>query len=447
MKRTGIFRIAVRTVCVLAPAWFAWLTAGAYPLDGAAQSGIRRLAGYGEAQQRAGAPKLPPGALLGVDAISLRLADMPADAPDFDAAPADPALSEALTRLLARRDRSYGIVVVDWTDPDNIRWGAVRPDVQQNPGSVGKIVTMAALFDALARAFPDTGERARVLRETRVPAGEWIIADDHVVPHFQPDSGRNRFRPLEVRDEFTLSEWVDHMISPSANAAGSVVWREAMLVEHFGARYPVSADEARAFFDASPPAELAELALRISVRPLADANIDTARLQQGSFWTRVGKRRVPGTISFATPRELARFVFRLEQGRLVDAWSSLEMKRYLYMTKRRYRYVYAPELADLAVYFKSGSLYQCRPEEGYRCGKYLGNARNMMNSVAIVETLPATETPRRYGVALMSNVLKVNSAWDHSRIAAAIDELVATGRAEAIRDTGSDQDIAGSGQS
>ena len=37
------------------------------------------------------------------------------------------------------------------------------------------------------------------------------------------------------------------------------------------------------------------------------------------------------------------------------------MKRYLYMTKKRYRYVYAPELANAAVYFKSGSFYRASP--------------------------------------------------------------------------------------
>ena len=86
------------------------------------------------------------------------------------------------------------------------------------------------------------------------------------------------------------------------------------------------------------------------------------------------------------------------------------MKRYLYFTKKRYRYAYAPELAQAAVYFKSGSHYRCEPEPGYACGKYRGNAHNLMNSVAIVES-PAAPGPgrKRYLVALMSNVLRKNS--------------------------------------
>ena len=239
-----------------------------------------------------------------------------------------------------------------------------------------------------------------------------------------------------------LAEWIDHMISASANAAGAVVWRESMLLRHFGSRYPVSAGEARDFFRSTPPRELTALSLAVSHEPLQGLGIRMADLQQGSMWTRTGKRYVPGVPSYATPRTLAELGFRMEQGRLVDAWSSLEMKRYLYMTKRRYRYAYAPELADAAIYFKSGSLYQCRPEEGYRCGKYMGNAKNYMNAVTIVEW-PDTRT--RYLVTLMSNVLKINSAWDHARLGVAVDEAVRTRAAVEVRETGTEEEIRASG--
>ena len=161
------------------------------------------------------------------------------------------------------------------------------------------------------------------------------------------------------------------------------------------------------------------------------------------------KRQVRGVGgSRASPRELARWLLRLEQGRLVDAWSSLEMKRYLYMTKRRYRYVYAPELAQAAVYFKSGSLYRCVPEAGYRCGKYLGNAQNAMNSVVIVESPARAEgTRKRYLVALTSDVRKINSAWDHSRLGAAIEEIVRSRQPVKLREAGSAQEIERSGMS
>ncbi|NNJ64263.1 MAG: hypothetical protein HKP16_01765 [Xanthomonadales bacterium] len=415
---------------------------GAYPLDGEETSGIRRLQGYLNAQAQG--VRLPAGALLGLDDIGLRLEGMEPVA--FDEAPQDEDLQTALAKLLKNRDPSYSVVVIDYSDPDDIRWGAVRPDIRQNAGSVGKILCMLALFDGLARAFPDPVDRARILRETVVPGGDWVLGDTHDVPHYNPATGRNRFAVIQPRDEFRLSEWLDHMVSPSANAAGAVVWREAMLLRHFGDAYPVSSEQRESFFRDSRPSELRELALAVIAEPLAAAGIDTGSLQQGSFWTYASKRKVPGTSSFATTRELARFLFNLEQGRLVDEWSSLEMKRYLYTTKRRYRYVYAPELNNSAVYFKSGSLYKCKAEEDFVCRKYHGNVWNMMNSVAIVESPAGVEPQRRYVVALMSNVLRQNSAWDHSRIAAAIERLLTTGAAATIQEKGTEKEITASGQ-
>ena len=204
-------------------------------------------------------------------------------------------------------------------------------------------------------------------------------------------------------------------------------------------------EESERFFAETPKSKLAALALAVVTEPLAAAGIDTKNLQQGSFWTTTSKYKVPGTVSFATPRELARLVFRIEQGRLVDEWSSLQMKKYMYLTKRRYRYAYAPELNKDAVFFKSGSLYSCQPEEGFRCDKYMGNVRNMMNSVAAVHGQSADEPA--YIAALMSNVLRFNSAWDHSRIAAAVHETIRTKQAQALRETASAAEISEAGKS
>lgn len=415
----------------------------AYPLDGEAESGIRRLQGYLNAQAQPQGPKLPPGALLGSDQISLTLTGAPVG--DFDGKEADATLQRGLDALLKKRDPSYSITVIDISNPESIRWAGVRPDMQQNPGSVGKILCMLALFDSLKRAFPDPADRARILRETVVNAGDWLPGEIHDVPRFDPVSGRNRFGVIKPYESFRLGEWVDHMISPSANGAGAVVWREAMLIRHFGDRYPLSTEESEAFFNTTPKAELTALAQTVITDPLADAGLNGEALRQGGFWTSASKKKVPGGGSYASPRELARFLFRLEQGRLVDEWSSLYMKRFLYITKRRYRYVYAPELNNAATYFKSGSLYQCKPEEGFVCRKYHGNVRNIMNSIAIIESPAGADDSHRYIVALMSNVLRINSAWDHSRIAAAVEKLIATGAAQ-LQERGTEQDISGSGQ-
>ena len=416
----------------------------AYPLDGEPGTNIRRLQGYLDAQAAAGGPKLQAGALLGVNDIRLSLTGY--GGPDFDALPEDPALASAISKLFSGRDPSYAMVLVDISDSGTPRWAGLRPDLRQNAGSVGKTLCMTGLFNELARAFPDPADRQRVLATTLVKAGDWVLVGEHQVPHWDAATGRNRFGLIVPEDEFYLAEWLDHAISASANGAGSVIWREAMLLRRFGDQYPVPAETAAAFFRDTPRQQLGELARSVITEPLLAAGLDTDNLMQGSFWTGVSKQKVPGTQSFATPRELARWLFRLEQGRLVDAWSSLEMKRYLYMTKRRYRYAYAPELATSAVFFKSGSLYQCVPEEGYRCAKYMGNKRNMMNSIAIVES-PAAAPGHRYLVTLMSNVLKVNSAWDHSRIAAAIHELVLTRAPVQLRESSSAEELRDAGKS
>jgi len=127
--------------------------------------------------------------------------------------------------------------------------------------------------------------------------------------------------------------------------------------------------------------------------------------------------------SYGTARELAKLMLRLEEGRVVDEWSSRQIKRLLYMTERRIRYASSPALADAAVYYKSGSLYKCQKEEGFSCGPYRGNVRNYMNSVIIVES-PAGERRLHYVVTLISNVLRKNSAGEHQAIATRIQRLL-----------------------
>jgi hypothetical protein len=432
MNPVSTRRLAVTSVVGLLLA----ITGEPYPLDGARVTGIRRLEGYQAAQAARDGTRLPPGALLGTGDIRLTLA---ATNPDWDLRDAakDTELQAALEQMLLRRDSSYAIAVIDISDPQKIAWAGVREDRAQLPGSVGKIGVMVALFDGLRRAFPDVAQRQKVLRERIITAEDWVVGDPHKTPHFDPASGRNRFSVIVEGERFNLAEWIDHMISASANSAGSTVWKEAMLLRRFGSAYPPSTEIERDFFQRTPRAELSALAVAVINEPLAAAGVDLKGFRQGTMFTRAGQRRVPGISSYATPRALAQILLRLEQGRLVDPWSSLEMKRFLYMTKKRYRYVYAPELSAAAVYFKSGSFYRCRPEEGFSCGKYKGNVQNLMNSIAIIESPAAPGAgQKRYIVALLSDVLRVNSAWDHSRIGAAIEQAVHTRKAATITTDG-----------
>ena len=324
----------------------------------------------------------------------------------------------------------YGLTLLDLSDMKNPRYAEYNGNQQQNPGSVGKIVVATALFQALADAYPDDLEaRRRVLRETRVTADDFIIHDSHNVKFWDPGTQKLSRRPIQIGDGASLWEFVDWMMSPSSNAAASVVIKQAMLLNNFGRGYPLSDIKTTEFFDQTSPSVLGKLLVGTLQSPLQRSGIDLSGLRQGSFFTKTGKRRVPGTTSHATSRGLMTYLLRLEQGMIVDEFSSREIKRLLYMTERRIRYASSPALNEAAVYFKSGSLYKCEPEPGFVCLKYHGNKQNLMHSVAIVES---TAADRRlyYFVALVSNVLRKNSAVDHQTLATRIHRLIEAAHAE-----------------
>lgn len=408
-------------LCIGLAAFFWAGAALAYPLDGYPQTGILRLEAYRLAQQgKVRGPKEPKGALLGLDQVDVRLAHRPN--PELPAA--DPRLDAALAAFLGGEAERYGIAVLDMSDPDAPRYGETQGGYRANPGSVGKIVVALGVFQALADIYPeDVPARLAVLKNSMVTADEFILTDSHVVPIWATGQPAIQYRRLQVGDRASLWAYMDWMMSASSNAAASMVMRELMLLVHFGRGYPVDAAQARAFFQKTPKKELADLLTRALVDPVARNGLNPAELRQGSFFTSKGKQIVPGTSSHATPRELLRYLVRLEQGRLVDLFSSREIKRLLYMTQRRIRFASSPALTDAAVYFKSGSLFRCAPEPGYTCRQYLGNVENMMNSVAIVEA-PAGNRRLHYLVAVMSNVLRKNSAVEHQSFATRLHRLI-----------------------
>jgi hypothetical protein len=118
-----------------------------------------------------------------------------------------------------------------------------------------------------------------------------------------------------------------------------------------------------------------------------------------------------------------RYLLRMEQGRLVDEFSSREIKRLIYVTERRIRYASSPALADAAVYFKSGSLFECAKEPGFACKPYAGNVKNYMNSVAIIES-PAGSRQLYYMSTLVTNILRKNSAAEHQALATRLQHLM-----------------------
>ena len=397
-------------------------TAYSYPLDAYPETGIRRLeaarlAVFGKMPGR----KQPAGALLPSAMVDLRLLDRP----DFTLPEPDPEFTDRIRRLLGEKANRYGIAVLDLSEPDQPRYAEHRADYKQNVGSVGKIAVALALFQALADVYPDDIEsRQRVLRETIITSDEFILKDHHEVRIFNPDTGAREFRPLKIGDQGSLWEYLDWTLSISSNAAASMVMKNAMLLRQFKADYPVSDSESDQFFKESSRETLRRVFEETFLESFTRNGLDLKQFRQGSFFTRRGKQRVPtGYNSYGTARELMNFIILMEQGKLVDTFSSREIKRLLYMTERRIRYASAPSLHDSAVYFKSGSLYSCKQEPGFTCKKYHGNVKNYMNSLAIVET-PAGINRLFYLTTLISNVLYKNSAVDHQTLATYVHKIM-----------------------
>jgi hypothetical protein len=242
------------------------------------------------------------------------------------------------------------------------------------------------------------------------------------VPFFNVETKVLVKRTVQEKDVFSLYEWLDHMMSVSNNGAASVCWREAVLMRAFGKDYPTLTEEqADLFFKTTPKSDLTTMANAIVNEPLRILGISETEWRLGRLFTAGGESFIPPRDgSIGTTLGLMKFLIAMERGLVVDEQSSLEIKRLMYMTDRRIRYASAASLKEAAVYFKSGSLYKCQPEEGYTCEQYKGNVDNYMNSVAIIEH-PDGST---YMVAMMSNVLKKNSGSDHMALASSIDKVI-----------------------
>ncbi len=393
-----------------------------YPIDGYSKTGIRRLLRLQYILEGRLKGRLPsPGARKSIDEIRLNLTNARGDSLSTFP-PVDRQLQKAIDRLFARRDNSYSLALLEITPGKPVRFAQRQMNRRFSPGSVGKLAIAAGLFTELQRLFPDDPEfRRHVLRSRIVVADQWIHNDHHGIPIFDPTTLSYHFRPAQEGDRFSLFEWLDHMLSVSANSAASMVWKEAILMRAFGKQYPPSREMEDAFFKRISRDSLSYLAMSIVNTPLRQIGIAERDWHLGSFFTRTGKRRVAGRGgSYASPKGLLQFLIALERGKVVDRWSSLELKRLLYLTARRIRYASAPRLRNAALYFKSGSLYRCRKEAGFKCRKYMGNVENAMNSVAIVEKANG----QIYLVALMSNVLRRNSAVEHQSLATFIDKIL-----------------------
>lgn len=395
-----------------------------YPIDGYLRTGIKRLK-YLElvksGEIKLNAP-LPKGAFKSYEDIELNL--LPKKNDSLGALlTIDENFQKEINGLFKGLDKSYSLAILDISDLNQIRYAKRNETAGYQPGSVGKLAVLVALFDQLAKIYPDSFEkRIQLLRSKSVKAGVWGLTDSHTVPIYNVETNKLIKRQVVASDVFTLFEWADHMLSVSNNGAASIVWREALLMSAFGQEYPdLSQEEADAYFNNTPRKQLTDLSNDIVNLPLRSLNIGADEWRLGSFFTSGANKYVGDKGgSIGSTLGLMKFLIQLEQGNVIDEASSLEMKRLMYMTDRRIRYAQSPALKEAAVYFKSGSLYQCNKTSGEACGKYMGNISNFMNSVAIIEH-PDNCT---YMVVLMTNVLRKNSATDHMTLASSIDKII-----------------------
>ncbi|CAH1002024.1 hypothetical protein LEM8419_02939 [Neolewinella maritima] len=420
--KSNRFRFPLFVAIVIAMV-YPWQPAGSYPIDGFALTGIERLVRLTKMDSSTLVRTLPYGARYELEYVRLNLMDDPIlELPEVDAE-----LQAEISQIFPNMHPSYSVAVFDMSEGRPNRYAERNPTAGYQPGSVGKLAVVTAFFCELQNLYPEDYEaRWELMRKKVVKAGPFGVYDHHTIPLYDTASERYARKRVDQSDEFNLYQWVDHMLSVSNNGAASIVWREALLMRAFGKDYPdLGYNDMMTYFDTIDRSRLRDLGEDIVNGPLRDLGIDGDAWRLGTMFTRGASGIVPPKGgSNGTVRGLMQWLTALESGRVADPASSLEIKRLMYMTDRRIRYAHAPVLDSAAVYFKSGSLYGCKP--GTSCGKYRGNRMNYMNSVAIVEQPDGT----RYMVALMSNVLGRNSAYDHQVLATRIDKVVRKTAAE-----------------
>lgn len=408
---------------------YPWQSGGGYPvMDGVEKTNIRRLIRLQRMDSTQFVKTLPYGARHRLQYVRLNLMDNPMDSNLIER---DAELEAELETLIPNRGRAYSVAIMDITEGREPRYAERNGLDGYQPGSVGKLAVVTAFMCEMENVFVDDIEaRWELMRKKTVKGGPFAVYDHHTIPDYDPETERYSRPQVNQQHEFSLYEWVDHMLSVSNNGAASVVWREAILMRVFGPKYATLTPEAaEAYFKDTPRSELRDISESVVNEPLRHLGIGHNEWRLGTMFTKgAGAIVPPKGGSIGTPRGLMKWMTALESGRVIDPASSLEIKRLMYMTDRRIRYAHAPALDSAAVYFKSGSLYGCIP--GTSCGKYKGNRMNYMNSLCIVEQPDGT----RYLVALESNVLNRNSAYDHQVLATRIDKLIRSSAEEAAKE-------------
>ncbi|GGW70376.1 hypothetical protein DFQ11_10697 [Winogradskyella epiphytica] len=391
-----------------------------YPIDGFKRTGIKRLYQIQKfVEDSVLYKRIPFGAYKKLEDIKLNLTSVK-DSMD-QILVEDNDFAKRIKSLFP--NGAYSAAVLDMSNPDDLKYAEYRENVGYQPGSVGKLAVLNAVFYQMAKICPDSWEdRVMYLKDIRVPSRYWGTGDHHTVPIYDIEKDKLVKRQVVASDEFSLYEWLDHMVSVSNNGAASVMFREAILMAAFGPEYVnITEKQAETYFKETPKDSLTNLAHSVVNDPLRELGITEDEWRLGGMFTR-GPEKYVGRKggSIGTPKGLMKYLVRIEQGTAVDENSSLEMKRLMYLTDRRIRYAKSPRLDSAAVYFKSGSYYKCDRVKNPNCSAYAGNVFNYMNSVITVEH----DDGVKYIVCLMTNVLNRNSAGAHMYLASKIDDLI-----------------------
>ena len=392
-----------------------------YPIDGYERTGIKRLYQLRQMQiDSVPYNRIPFGAYKSLNEIKLNLTKRLEDSVNLLLVE-DDAFARNIKRLVP--SGAYSLSVMDMTNPNDLKYAAHRENVGYQPGSVGKLAVLNAVFTQMAKVCPNSfDDRIMYLKDIKVSSRYWGTGDHHTVPIYDIERDKLIKRIVQADDTFSLFEWLDHMVSVSNNGAASVMYREAMLMAAFGPDYVnLTEEQGETYFKETSRDSLTNLAHTVVNKPLRKLGITEDEWRLGGMFTRpAGKYVGRKGGSIGTPKGLMKFLVKLEQGQVVDAQSSLEMKRLMYATDRRIRYAKSNRLDSAAVYFKSGSYYKCDRKKDPNCRDYAGNVFNYMNSVITVEHPNGT----KYIVCLMTNVLNKNSAGAHMYLASKLDDLI-----------------------
>lgn len=441
--------------------------ARSYPTDEYERTGIRRLKVQNDINLglRRGT-KLVSGAKWPSKNIKLRMLTLGHEFELSKSTPKDVVLQSALEQVLKKWSwRKYNVALIDITDPAHPRYAGVNEQNMQTPGSVAKVLVASALFEQLKSRFPkDIAARENLLKTQVVIADDWAQSDSHEVPVVTGDNlEKVSIRRVHTGDSFSLWEWIDHALSPSNNSAAATVWREATLMKLLGEQYPPPKYDTQLWSKLGKDA-LTEASFAVVDKPLLDAGISPEDFKLRLYFTHGAGKYIHSSTCGASVFAILQWMVRVEQGRMVDEWSSLELKKMLYLTRRRVRYLHTHLLDNFAAFFKSGSLY--RFNEGSPHIQYEGDKINVLNSLIEIDTSPppteivqvvagstenAMSTPAKakpetfmdsslptstqpsaviekppyvYIVAVMSNELKRNAAMDHARLAEAIHSII-----------------------